>query len=141
MRENSRVWGSICLRGTAAILWGIFILMLFRSVSLSAAEDTDQARKVRIGYIGYDGFIGMTKDGLYEGYGVEYLNEIASYTGWEYEYIFGTWDSHMQALKEGRIDFLCHAQRTPEREREYLFSKYSIGAESSVLYALSLIHI
>ena len=135
MRENSRVWGSICLRGTAAILWGIFILMLFRSVSLSAAEDTDQARKVRIGYIGYDGFIGMTKDGLYEGYGVEYLNEIASYTGWEYEYIFGTWDSHMQALKEGRIDFLCHAQRTPEREREYLFSKYSIGAESSVLYA------
>lgn len=135
MRGNSRVWGSICLRGTAAILLGIFILTLFRSVSLAAAEDTEQARKVRIGYIGYDGFIGMTKEGLYEGYGVEYLNEIASYTGWEYEYIFGTWESHMQALKEGRIDFLCHAQRTPEREQEYLFSKYSIGAESSVLYA------
>ena len=135
MRGNSRVWGSICQRKTAVIFLGLFIWSLFFPVDVAAAEETEQARTVRIGYIGYDGFIRRTKEGFYEGYGVEYLNEIASYTGWEYEYIFGSWESHMEALKEGRIDFICHAQWTEERAQEYLFSKYSIGAESSILYA------
>lgn len=29
---------------------------------------------------------------------------------------------------------ICQAQRTKEREKQYLFSDYAIGAETSVLY-------
>lgn len=93
-----------------------------------------EKRVVRIGYIDYAGFIAETEDGSYTGYGVEYLNKIAKYTDWEYEYVHDTWENHLQSLKTGDIDFLCHAQKTPEREEEYLFSKYSIGTESNVLY-------
>lgn len=103
---------------------------IFGVTQVSAREK----RIVRIGYIDYAGFIAETEDGSYTGYGVEYLNKIAKYTGWEYEYVHDTWENHLQSLKNGDIDFLCHAQKTPEREEEYLFSKYSIGTESSVLY-------
>lgn len=96
--------------------------------------EPEAGRKVRIGYIDYEGFISKEEDGFYVGYGVEYLEKIAQYTGWNYEYVYDSWDNQLQNLKEGKIDFICHAQKTSERERDYLFSKYAIGTESSVLY-------
>lgn len=113
----------------------VWLLIGFFTETAAAAEKSDEGRTVRIGYIGYDGFITETADGSYKGYGVEYLEKIAEYTGWEYEYVFDSWEHHMQALRDGEIDFICHAQKTPEREQEYLFSKYAIGSESNVLYA------
>lgn len=89
---------------------------------------------IRIGYIDYEGFITPQEDGSYAGYGVDYLNEIARYTGWSYEYVYDSFENQMENLKNGDIDFMCHIQKTKEREEDYLFSKYSIGAESSVLY-------
>lgn len=100
----------------------------FRTVPIREGET------VRIGYIGYAGFITEMPDGTYEGYGVEYLEEIAEHTGWEYEYVYDSWESLLERLAAGDIDFICHAQKTPAREETYLFSKYSIGTESNVLY-------
>lgn len=117
-------------RVLAAFMAVCMMCGIFGVTHVSAGEK----RIVRIGYIDYAGFITETEDGSYTGYGVEYLNKIAKYTGWEYEYVHDTWENHLQSLKNGDIDFLCHAQKTPEREEEYLFSKYSIGTESSVLY-------
>lgn len=117
-------------RVLAAFMAVCMMCGIFGVTQVSAGEK----RIIRIGYIDYAGFITETEDGSYTGYGVEYLNKIAKYTGWEYEYVHDTWENHLQSLKNGDIDFLCHAQKTPEREEEYLFSKYSIGTESSVLY-------
>lgn len=95
----------------------------------------EEQRVIRIGYIDYDGFISREPDGTYTGYGVEYLQKISQYAGWKYEYVYDSWPNQLEKLKEGEIDFICHAQKTPEREEAYLFSKYSIGTEASVLYA------
>lgn len=110
-----------------------FLFLIGLTAPLSVYADTN-ARTVRIGYIDYDGFIGQDEDGEYSGYGVEYLDKIADYTGWKYEYVYDSWDNQMQNLIDGKIDFICHAQKTEEREKNYLFSKYSDGAESCVLY-------
>ncbi len=96
-------------------------------------KETDSVT-VRIGYIDYEGFISRQEDGAYTGYGVEYLSEIAKYTNWNYEYVYDSWENQIRNLEEGTIDFICHAQKTGEREEEYLFSRYSVGEESSVLY-------
>lgn len=98
------------------------------------ATQVEDSNVIRIGYIDYDGFIEKTEDGDYEGYGVEFLEEIAEYTDWEYEYVYDSWENHLVNLANGELDFVCHAQKTEEREETYLFSKYSIGAESSILY-------
>ncbi len=96
-----------------------------------------QEQKIKIGYIDYDGFFVPDKNGRMSGYGVEYLEEISKYTDWEYEFVYDSWENHMKSLAEGKIDFICHAQKTKQREKDYLFSKYSVGAESGVLYVHS----
>lgn len=124
-------------RAGAVFLTVLCVCGLIGTTSIYGAETVNETEKkvVRIGYIDYAGFITEMPDGSYEGYGVEYLEEIAEYTGWEYEYVYDSWENHMQSLLDGEIDFVCHAQKTNEREENYLFSKYSIGAEASVLYA------
>ncbi len=93
-----------------------------------------EERTIRIGYIDYEGFIEKNISGGYEGYGVEYLEEIAKYTGWNYEYVFDSWENHEKNLSDGSIDFFLHAQKTEERQEKWLFSENVFGLETSVLY-------
>lgn len=130
-----------CKRVTAMLLLLCFVIgatgnfgVYGAAVKKEKRTETETGRKVRIGYIDYDGFIMEKEDGSYVGYGVEYLEKIAQYTGWSYEYVYDSWENQLHSLMEGKIDFICHAQKTSEREENYLFSKYAIGTESSVLY-------
>lgn len=93
-----------------------------------------EGETIRVGYIDYRGFIQKQADGSYTGYGADYLKEISKYTGWNYEYVYGTWPDIMERLKKGDIDFVCTAQRTEERDRIYDFSKYPIGYTKGLLY-------
>lgn len=112
------------------------LLSIPMAAKITAKADSDSQKIVKVGYIGYKGFIEEDGSGNYSGYAVEYLNEIAKYTGWKYEYVYGTWEEQLDALKRGKIDIVCQAQMTPERKKKYLFSKYSVGMESNYLYVL-----
>lgn len=132
MRSGLRNAGKQIL---AAVLAALCLLPLAATEHTYADEPAAaEGNVIRIGYIDYEGFITPQEDGSYAGYGVDYLDEIARYTGWSYEYVYDSFENQMENLKNGSIDFMCHIQKTKEREEEYLFSKYSIGAESSVLY-------
>ena len=89
---------------------------------------------IKIGYIDYNGFI-QKDNAIYIGYGADYLNEISKYTGWEYEYVFGTWTEIMNKLHNQEIDFVCTSQKNEEREKNYSFSQYPIGYTQGLLYA------
>lgn len=41
------------------------------------------------------------------GYSYEYLQKLASYTGWKYEYVYGEWDELFEKLKDGEIDLMA----------------------------------
>ena len=112
------------------------LLSIPMAAKITAKADSDSQKIVKVGYIGYKGFIEEDGSGNYSGYAVEYLNEIAKYTGWKYEYVYGTWEEQLDALKKGKIDIVCQAKMTPERKEKYLFSKYSVGMESNYLYVL-----
>ena len=56
-----------------------FLLCLFLALPVQAAE------KVRVGCVDIGDFIQIDQDGYAIGYGADYLNKIAEYTGWEYE--------------------------------------------------------
>ena len=116
------------------VLFLLGIVLFLGNCSYEVHADSEKKQVVKIGYIDYDGFIQQNEDGSYSGYGVEYLEKIAAYTGWEYEYYYDTWDNHMNNLKDGTVDFICHAQITEERLKEYLFSKYAVGEEKGILY-------
>lgn len=121
----------------AAVILGVICLIaaILPEQVWAKQDDTDiSERVIKIGYIDYGGFIEQEENGTYSGYGVELLNEVSNYTGWEYEYVYDNWDDLMQKLKDGEIDFLCQAQKSQEREKEYLFSKYFVGTEANILY-------
>ncbi|MGC4018178.1 MAG: transporter substrate-binding domain-containing protein [Muricomes sp.] len=105
-------------------------------VMLPGTVYASPGKTLKIGYIDYQGFIQQNEDGTYEGYGVDYLNEISKYTGWKYEYVFGTWPDLMKKLKNKEIDFLCSAQKVEERKADFDFSEYSIGYTQGLLYTL-----
>lgn len=127
MKTTTRLRAGLCL---------LLALALAAALALPAQAAPHRApnRVVRIGCIDYDGFFNQDDTGAYSGYGVELLDEIAAHTGWRYEYVFDTFANQLENLKSGEVDLFCHAQKTEAREQDYLFSKYSTGAESSVLY-------
>lgn len=98
------------------------------------AENANWPGVIRVGYIDYGSFIEEEEDGNYSGYGVEYLEEIAKYTDWKYEYVYDTWENCLQMLEDGEIDFLGTAQRTPQREETYAFADLINGVEQTILY-------
>lgn len=46
-----------------------------------------------------------------------------------------TWEQTLKDLKNGKIDIICQAQKTAEREKDYIFSNYSVGSEFTIVYA------
>lgn len=93
-----------------------------------------KSKTIKVGYIDYAGFIEKKTDGSYSGYGVEYLNRVAEYTKWNYEFEKDTWDNCLSKLKDGKIDLLCTAQYTEDRAKYMDYSVTPIGKESTIIY-------
>jgi len=64
-------------------------------LSVAAKED-----KIIVGFIGENDFVDEEAKN-YHGYAVEYLEAIAGITGWEYEFVYGTWESCMAQTISG----------------------------------------
>lgn len=109
---------------------GLFFILNGFSVQAGAG------RSVKIGYIDYSGFIQQNSRGDFAGYAVEYLNKISEYTGYEYEYIYGSLEQCLDRIENGEIDFFCAAQKTKSRKDKFCFSKYPLGYETAGLYVL-----
>lgn len=115
--------------------WVFLLVLVALSAELSAAFDVQASvRTLKVGYIDYDGFI-QEEYGEYSGYGVEYLERISEYTGWDYEFVFDTWEDCLDKLSKGEIDLLCTAQNTPERAKKFAFADMPLGYESTMIYA------
>ena len=116
--------------------FGCFVMMLLLVLSLIPANGTAfDERVIRVGYDSNSHFI-KENSGLYYGYGVEYLEKIAEYTGWKYEYVKDeSWHDSLDKLRNGEIDLICTMHYTEQRAAEFLYSDFPIGYETSILYA------
>lgn len=97
-----------------------------------AAPETDD-RTIKVGYYDYQNFLNVDGNGHYSGYIYEYLNAIAEYTGWKYQFIYGTLEECVAMLESGEIDLMTSLQKSPERENKFVFSESQIGMIYSVL--------
>lgn len=108
------------------------LTVLLLAVSLPASAIGEAP--IRVGYIDYDAFIQPDAEGVFTGYGAEYLDQISKYTGWRYQFFSDTWENCLEKLRTGKIDLLCTAQYTPERAAVYDYAKYPLGVEYGILY-------
>lgn len=118
------------------LLFLFTLLYVIVPFTAEAAEDeAEQSRSVRVGWYNSEHFQEGDADlGRKSGYSYEYLQDIANYTGWEYEYVSGGWSELYDALIDGEIDLLAGVSYTSERESLMDFPAYEMGLESYYIY-------
>lgn len=116
----------------------LLVCLLLSAVGAAEAEDAAPPAhtRVRVGYSSFGSMLYRDADGRYRGYDTIYLYEIARYTGWDYEFVpYTNWSQAIADVAAGRIDILPTVFKTPEREKEMLFSLYPMASTSIAVIA------
>ena len=114
----------------------VLSLPFFRINALAETkgETTSKEKVVRVGYVDMPTYE-EGKDGEYKtGAGYEYLQKISYYTGWKYEYVYGSFQELYTMLEKGEIDLFGDMTYTKERSKLFHFSTYPQGKDSYFLY-------
>lgn len=114
----------------------IFLLGVWAAASVQNVQAAEQEPRVlRVPFPQVTGMTETTPDGRRQGLVVDYLNEIAKYTGWEYEYIDTDGDSMVKEFLEGKYDLMGGNYYSPGFEELFAYPDYNIGYSKSVLMA------
>ncbi|WP_295579397.1 ATP-binding protein [uncultured Oscillibacter sp.] len=116
----------------SAMLLAVLLIALCGGGAL-AAEETP--RVLRVPFPQVPGITETAADGTRQGLVVDYLNEIAKYTGWQYEYIDTDGDSMTREFLEGKYDLMGGVYYSSGFEAYFAYPNYNIGYSKSVLMA------
>ncbi|MBR3019477.1 MAG: diguanylate cyclase [Clostridia bacterium] len=103
------------------------------ALPLTAAFAQSNGKTVRVGWYGSP-FNMIDEHGRRSGYAYEYQRKIASYTGWTYDYVEGSWPELFQMLLDGEIDLMSDVSYTAERAERMLFPNLPMGAEEYYIF-------
>ena len=112
----------------------VFIMLAF---NLSVLARTSEKRVLRVAFPQVDGMSWTAEDGTHHGMLVDYLNEIAKYTGWEYEYIDTNRQTVLNEFIAGQYELMGGNYYIPALEKYYAYPNYNMGYSRSLLLARS----
>ena len=99
----------------------------------AAVRAAEAGKVVRVGWHEEPYFI-RDDSGRCSGYTYDYQQKLVAYTGWQYEYVTGSWSELTRMLKEGEIDLLGNVSYTEARAEEMLFATLPMGTEAYYLF-------
>lgn len=118
-----------------------FHLVLTGLISFAFAEDslnTTTRKTVKVGYYENEAFQeGASEKAVKSGYSYEYLQKVSSLTGWQYEYVYGSWTDLYNAFVQGKIDLLAGLGYSSSRLSSMNYPEFPMGYESYHLYIRS----
>ena len=122
---------SLFPRRILAVLCAVLTAFLL----LPAAGPADAAPEtVRVGYYENEIFQEGAEEGAVKtGYAYEYYRKISEYTGWRYEYVYGSFGDLYQMLLDGEIDLLAGLAWREDREEKIGYPEAVMGRESYYL--------
>ncbi|MDO4187486.1 MAG: GGDEF domain-containing protein [Lachnospiraceae bacterium] len=117
------------------------IVLTFLTISLLIvfkcnvfADEADE-KVVKVGYYENENFQeGASEGAVKSGYAYEYFQKIATYNGWRYEYVYGSWSDIYDAFVNGDIDLLAGLGYAEERLEIMNYPNYPMGYESYYLF-------
>ena len=112
----------------------VFIMLAFH---LSTLARTSEKRVLRVAFPQVVGMSWTAEDGSHHGMLVDYLNEIAKYTGWEYEYIDTNRQTVLNEFIAGQYELMGGNYYIPGLEKYYAYPDYNMGYSRSLLLARS----
>ncbi|WP_040197130.1 ATP-binding protein [Candidatus Soleaferrea massiliensis] len=111
----------------------LLAILLSSAVSVSAAEE--QPIRLRIPFPEAEGFTMTDENGKRYGLVVDYLYEIAKYTGWSYEFIDTDANDMTGEFIAGKYDLMGGTYYSETFEKYFAYPDYSCGNTKAVLLA------
>lgn len=111
----------------------IFFLFIGSLCKITVQARESEKDTLRVGYFP-DGIFILGEE-LKTGYGYEYLQRIASYGKWNYEYISASFPEQIRMLEAGELDIVVNVSYTKEREEKMDFSELPMGEENYYICA------
>ena len=123
------------LPACAALAIVLVALALSLVAATPAAAGEPEPRTVRVGFPQAEGFMMVDEQGNRTGLVVDFLNEIAKYTGWDYEYVDTDGANLPAELANDDFDLLGGVYYAESMEQYFSYPRYSTGHSRSVLLA------
>ena len=125
----------IHIQGRKALRFVMLMLlslcMGFSCFLLVDAEEADDDIIVRVGYYENEVFQEGAQEGrIKTGYAYEYYQKISEYTGWKYEYVYGSFSDLYNQLLDGSIDVIAGLAYQKERDGLLLYPDSPMGSET-----------
>ncbi len=108
------------------------LILIVSSGTIAAAENP---ATLRVPFPEVPGFTMMDDKGHRYGLVVDYLNEIAKYTGWNYEYVETSGNDMVKDFLKGKYDLMGGNYYSESLEEYFAYPDYSCGSTKSVLLA------
>lgn len=115
----------------------LILFPFFRMGTVSAqTEESGRKKIVRVGYYeDNEAFqTGCGDDQRKSGYAYEYYQEIAKYTGWTYEYVYGSYNEIYQKLIDGEVDIVAGVSEYARDQQKILLPDCPMGAETYYIF-------
>lgn len=110
----------------------VLAAVLFWRVPCYAAEEQ---RVLRVAFPQVEGFTMTASDGSRYGLVVDFLNEIAKYTGWKYEYVDTDNETMLDSFFAGEYDLMGGNYYAEGFEEYFAYPRYNCGYSKLVLLA------
>jgi diguanylate cyclase (GGDEF)-like protein len=122
----------LCIRAGSVVLATDKTQQNTKVEEISTKENTDNI--VRVGYVVSGDFQAEDEHGRKSGYGYEYLQKISYFTGWKYEYVYGSFKELIEMLENGEIDVMSDISYSDERAKVIDYSTLEQGQEYYYIY-------
>ena len=118
----------------ALLVFCCTLFILLTTIAPAAGEPTHERRTVRVGVLAQDGLCLKDANGNLSGYTIDLWHMANRYMDVKLEYVgYGkNWNELLQMLQNGELDILTNAQKSPEREQIFAFTKPT-GVTSGLL--------
>ena len=114
---------------SAAIICLLGGLLMIQPDSACAAQTDEET--VLVGYYENEVFQEGAKEGeAKKGYSYEYYLKMSEYTGWKYEYVYGSFSDLYQMLLDGKIDLLAGLAWKEDRAERIGYPEQPMGNET-----------
>lgn len=115
----------------AAGLGVALLLLLFGRWAVAA--QAPENRVLRVAFPDLTGISEIDQYGKHKGLLVDYLNEIAKYTGWEYEYVTVDNEDLISNFLDGQYDLMGGTFYSSGFEKYFAYPEYNTGRSRAVL--------
>ncbi|WP_197025115.1 transporter substrate-binding domain-containing protein [Butyrivibrio proteoclasticus] len=110
----------------------IFMILILAVISFpSNSRAASKSKTVKVGYYNNEIFQeGASEGAEKKGYAYEYYRKLSEYTGWDYEYVYGSFKDIYQMLLDGKVDLVAGLAYTEERSTIIAYPDKAMGFET-----------